>query len=280
LEQNHFLAFDDELHRYLAIDRNDVTVFSVDWLAIADSLSKHAGLVRSLETIICKSAWHLATKQTQLGDACPIFLGRGLLQASLLQIRNQTDRPFVLLRLRSKTIDPICSKLLQEQRGIVLSLPESTQIGESQEIVFSQSALERMRRVGTPSLSKSAANKSTNCFPTPPGCAWSAIKVRFLDMETVSISAAGIVGRYHYSEMGFANLNNKRPSVQWELLRAFARGYGTLTWDSPGANRKNQKRRERLSAVLNDFFGLPDDPIHWMADQCGWQTKFVLEPER
>jgi hypothetical protein len=74
--------------------------------------------------------------------------------------------------------------------------------------------------------------------------------------------------------VGLANRKTGRPSVQWELLSAFAAGNGTLTWRSPQADRRNQKRRELLARSLRRFFRLEEDPFEPYSN--GWRTKFQV----
>ena len=57
-------------------------------------------------------------------------------------------------------------------------------------------------------------------------------------------------------------------------LRAFAAGGGILTWRSPGANRRNQKRRELLARALQAFFRIEGDPI--VPQDDGWRTRFAI----
>ncbi len=195
---------------------------------------------------------------------------------TLTCIADQTQQPFVLLRLRTKHIDSLCGRLLEERRGLLLSLSEATLPNEHGAIEFTQPAIDRIQTFQQAYLPKASSKVAKSGFSTPPKCPWSAIKIRFLDIDTVSITAAGVVGRYHFTEMGFARAGNKRSNIQWELLRLFAKSYGTMTWTSPGASRQNQKRKERLSEALCKFFGISDDPIRWMPDRCGWQTLFAL----
>ncbi len=198
---------------------------------------------------------------------------------TLTYIADQTQQPFVLLRLRTKQIDSLCRRLLDERRGLLLTLSEVTQPSDEGAVAFTQPAIDRILSFQQAYLPKPPSKIARSGFPTPPKCTWSAIKIRFLDIDTVSITAAGVVGRYHFTEMGFARACNKRSNIQWELLRLFAKSYGTMTWTSPGASRQNQKRKERLSEALCKFFGISDDPIRWMPDRCGWQTLFALDPE-
>lgn len=111
----------------------------------------------------------------------------------------------------------------------------------------------------------------------PPGTKWSEIKIRFKDGHTVSIMIGGKFKRIcHYSEMGMGKKSSD-PTVQWELLHAFAIGHGTLTWDNSFADKKNQKRRERLARDLRAIFGVESDPIEFIQGD-GWRTRFQIEP--
>jgi hypothetical protein len=83
---------------------------------------------------------------------------------------------------------------------------------------------------------------------------------------------------YSFGEMGMANRKNSRPTVQWELLRDFAAGYGVLTWRSAGADRRNKKRREKLARDLQAFFRVEGDPF--VRHDDGWRTRFQIEPDR
>lgn len=278
-EPYRYLVYDEESHTSRSIDRAEVTVFGIDWGRVADSLCGQSGFHRSATSACTRPVWHWGTAHPQMGFAFPLFLASGLLLDTLTSIGDQTNQPFVVLRLRTKPIDSLCGRLLNERRGLLLSLAEVTEPTESNAIAFTQPALESITSFLQQFLPKQSAKMPASGFPTPPNCSWSAIKIRFLDIDTVSITANGVVGRYHFTEMGFCRAGNKRPNVQWELLRAFAKSYGTLTWTSPGASRQNQKRKERLSEALCEFFGISDDPIRWMPDRCGWQTLFALDPE-
>ncbi len=278
-ESCRYLTYDENSHNSRSIDRAEVTVFGIDWSRVADSLCGQTGFHRSTSSVSIKPAWHWGTAQPQMGFAFPLYIAAGPLIDTLTSIGDQTNQPFVVLRLRTKPIDSLCGRLLNERRGLLLSLAEVTQPSDLGAIVFTQPALESIKSFQQPFLPKQPAKVAKPGFPTPPNCSWSAIKIRFLDIDTVSITAAGVTGRYHFTEMGFARAGNKHSNVQWELLRAFAKSYGTLTWTSPGASRQNQKRKERLSETLCEFFGISDDPIRWMPDRCGWQTLFALDPE-
>jgi hypothetical protein len=119
----------------------------------------------------------------------------------------------------------------------------------------------------------------TKRFPTPKGATWSDVKMNFVDGETLSIRVGEQTGRSIYSEMGMIDGRNKRPTKQWEFLRALATHKGYLTWDSPAADRKQKKRREVLSENLKAFFGIEGDPIELTEDRKGWRTVFSISDD-
>lgn len=123
----------------------------------------------------------------------------------------------------------------------------------------------------------SASTPST--FPTPEGTTWADVSIRFRDGHTVSVKAKDARGVFTYAQMGMVDRRNGNPTKQWDLLRAFAEGHGTMTWSHSKADRRNQKRRELLARDLRRFFGLHHDPITLSADGMGWITVFgVVSP--
>jgi hypothetical protein len=98
--------------------------------------------------------------------------------------------------------------------------------------------------------------------------------MRLPDGHTASIQIGAVHGVFTYTQMGLANRKNGNPSVQWELLRAFADGYGSLTWRSSQADRRNQKRRELLAQRLRQFFRIETDPF--VTSGNGWRARFSI----
>lgn len=279
-EPHHYVAYDDVAERIVPIDRKQAAVFGINWNSIADSLCDSAGFERLLNLSPQTTAEQIGVDQPRAGFSFPVIMQRGPLLSALTHIADQREQPFVLLRLRSKNIDALCSRILRERHGLLLTLSESTMLSDDASVVFTPEAIARIDAFRQQHLPHVKPQESSIGFPTPAGCTWSAVRIRFIDGETVTISAGIVVGRYLYSQMGFAKVNNRRPNIQWELLRSLATGHGLMTWQSPDASRKNQKRRERLSAALIKFFRISGDPIRLTADKSGWQTEFALEPDR
>lgn len=124
---------------------------------------------------------------------------------------------------------------------------------------------------------KTIGDRDQPRFPTPAGSAWPEVQIRFRDAHTVSVSV-GVESRVlTYADMGMANKNSRNPTVQWDLLYAFAQAHGLLTWFSPAAARENQKRRERLADDLQRFFGIDEDPFE--SREGGWRARFTIEPD-
>lgn len=131
----------------------------------------------------------------------------------------------------------------------------------------------------TQSTTASSSPKNGNAgakFPTPAGASWAMVSIKFLDGETVSIKVGDQTGRYLFSEMGMIDGRSKKPTKQWDLLQAFARRGGILTWTDAEADRRNQKRREKLAENLKDFFGIAGEPIVLTEDKKGWRVVFTV----
>jgi hypothetical protein len=143
------------------------------------------------------------------------------------------------------------------------------------------------RLLGEPMAMKTAqsngspANEAASkpAFPTPEGAKWTDVSIKVVDGETVAIKLGDHARRYVYSEMGMIDGRTKKPTKQWELLQLFAGNHGLLTWQSSGADRKNQKRREVLSDNLRTFFGIEGEPIVLTDDKKGWRTTFSITPD-
>lgn len=124
-----------------------------------------------------------------------------------------------------------------------------------------------------------AAETGPVYFPTPPGARWSNVRIGFLDGHRVTVKVGAVKRTLNYTQMGFVDGRSAEPDVQWELLRTFAAGSGTLTWDSSEADRKHQKRKELLAQALQAFFRIEGDPIVTSTDGGGWRTVFAVVPD-
>ena len=151
--------------------------------------------------------------------------------------------------------------------------PDS-QVKEDATSLLLQMADERERMPSMAVKKRLDTRKPASEFPTPKGAGWEEVSIRFIDRHSVYIKAQDVTGIYHYAEMGMVNRKNAMPTVQWELLEAFAEGHGLLDWSSRRADRKNQKRKENLATDLQRFFRIDGDPF--VIEGNGWRAHFAV----
>ena len=184
------------------------------------------------------------------------------------------QEPFLLMVPSRRTLRSRGEELLRRRKAGLVPLDEGSEIDEHGRLAATpcgRRAIDEFRKSMVPSADDSS---DMAFFPTPPEATWKDVKIRLVDGHTVSVCAGAAHGVFNYTQLGLANRKNGSPSVQWELLRAFAAGSGILTWRSPAANRRNQKRRELLARALQAFFRIDGDPI--VSQDDGWRTRFAI----
>ena len=116
-------------------------------------------------------------------------------------------------------------------------------------------------------------------FPTPPGARWEEVTIRFITQHQVHVRVRGEAGAYEHTQMGMASKRNDQPTKQWELLQLFAEHRGEITWESPGADRKNAHRRLALARQLRDSLASTAIRSTSCLGGRGWRTRFTVIPE-
>ena len=116
-------------------------------------------------------------------------------------------------------------------------------------------------------------------FSTPSDSTWENVNLKFVDGHRVSVKVKFERGLFNYTQMGMANSKNGEPTVQWDLLRAFAEERGELTWGSRKADANNKKRKGNLARDLSRFFRIDGDPFVYDETIKGWRSRFHIEPE-
>lgn len=198
-------------------------------------------------------------------------------QEDLRRVIVDQRSPFVLLVPTLRYINVAAQQLLEREHILLIPLMDAVQFTARGSLVLApeyQLLMTQFLRHHGPAP---AVTREEVCFPTPPDANWEQVRMRFIDGETVSVVIEERSAMLNYTQLGMVNLRNGRPTVQWELLRMFATSYGYLDWDSPHADRKNQKRKELLSKQLRKFFGIDSEPFE--LDGNGWQTRFALTPD-
>lgn len=274
-----FVAFDDETGKIIDLDQRDVACYQLDFAKLAESLCLSAGFEQKLNAPPSGDLVQIGTDCPRMGYSFPVFLVRGPLDRTLMHLVSRDDCPSILCRFVERDLSPFAASVIRDKGSLLMALETQTNVSDEGAIVFSAEANQRIENFCQSHLPNTNAAQPAICFPTPTACGWSDVVIRFVDGETVSISAGRERGNYLYAQMGLVDARNGRPNKQWELLRAFADGRGLMTWQSAGAHRKNKKRRENLSASLRDFFRIPGEPIELTEDGKGWRTAFQIEGE-
>ena len=124
----------------------------------------------------------------------------------------------------------------------------------------------------------------------PSGTKWEHITIQFLDYEKVKIQAPDkFIKVADFRKMGFENLKNGRPNMQWKLLYDLSRYRGDLSWtittyrkkvDShPLSTPKIRKQIQRLSDTLKEYFNINEPPFYDYIKFEAYKTKFFLLPD-
>jgi hypothetical protein len=190
------------------------------------------------------------------------------------------DDPFIVIAPTSRRSDPGCLQMLNLRKCLFLTLPDVLKIDGSGTPVASgqcDKLLDDFHLAIIPALQPdSSAATPIAFFPTPPNATWSDVQILFRDGHTVVISAGDKSGVYNFAQMGMSKSNTGTPTVQWELLEAFANEHGVLTWHSERADRRWKKQKHLLAQHLRRFFRIDDDPFAYLRDSKGWEAKFDI----
>lgn len=273
----------------LTLARADVVVYEMDLARLAAEvrpllgITGHGGPNRS-EGLL--RTFFLGDYEPVAGHRFPAYLtvqndADGF--TSVVERLSARDvRPFLVVAPTAELVGPRCAEMLGARGSVALGLVDLVGIDERGRLA-TDALVERTLHGFRDRVIEAAAPPQTRdgmaFFATPPGSAWGDVALRFRDGHTVSVRVREERGIFSYAQMGMASKKNAEPTVQWTLLRSFARGNGLLTWQSPDATRENQKRRENLARDLGRFFRIDDDPIAPTEDGKGWRVRFSLHPE-
>lgn len=77
-----------------------------------------------------------------------------------------------------------------------------------------------------------------------------------------------------YEDMGFLDARTGRPTIQWELLKLFAKNSGEIPANSSDARDSYKKQKQLLSQKLQQYFSIDFDPFE--PYERAYKTKFVI----
>jgi len=124
-------------------------------------------------------------------------------------------------------------------------------------------ASEARGRVVGSDLSALAARLGKQSPEEKKPLAWQEIEIAFLSDERVEIrSGDNSRTTYNYSELGFEDRRNGKPSLAWAVLLELAKKSGEMRQQPAGSVRaKAQKRIEEIREKLRSHFNIEVDPI-------------------
>lgn len=215
------------------------------------------------------------------GYTFPVFLsfprGSDELERTFDAIAARTIGPFLLCTPTRRFCTAHIEGETTRRQAILLPLDECLEFATSREISLTDAGVQAIAAFHAANLPRPQSPEEAVFFPTPPDASWSDVRMRFVDGETVAIAVGDVKQRCNYTQLGMASRRNGRPTRQWDLLRSFAAGYGSLDWSSRQADRSHQKQKELLSKRLRFVFRIDEDPFDLSGN--GWRTRFALQPD-
>jgi hypothetical protein len=227
--------------------------------------------------------WRIGAYHPISGYSFPAYLAIPLESANLQRtvevLASRADKPFILFAPTGRRLSPASGVILKEKKALFLALADTLVCEEAGRWAASSHAIQALEAFRKRVIPEADICDGSVFFPTPPNATWGDLRMKFIDGETVSVKIRDVAGTFLFSQMGMADRRNSRVTRQWELLRQFARGYGSMTWKSRGADRKNQKRRDNLAKDLKTFSRIEGEPIVLTDDRQGWRTVFEIKPD-
>jgi len=268
----------------LALKRADIVAYELDLAKLGTRLRVMLELAGDGAPIPAGEhtrTLYFGAYQPVEGSAFPAYLTLASdaeeVQSVVDDLLRRETRAFILLVPAVDSLAPDCLEVLAARGSIALALADITGVDDRGQLALARPAdvlLAPFREAVMLEAARGTGNGMV-FFRTPAGATWEQVEIRFKDSHTVRVRVLDAHGVFHYAQMGMANGKNSKPTRQWELLEAFAEARGTLTWKSPHADRKNQKRRELLAKDLRAFFRIDGDPMPLTADGGGWRARFT-----
>lgn len=279
--EDDIVAVDPETGETSPLKHEDIVIWKLDAEALMRGVAEALGLVGTPSSVgMGDRLWWLGDFTPVEGVRFPVYLATSRDAREVVSsggyVAALTTSPLILVTPTRSAAGPALDTLLVGGRVAWLALEG--------EVEWDGEAAFRLRRPLREALHgflKKHAPIAVDAvepkrFPTPPGATWSGVSMSVVDGHTMQVRIGDLTRRLTFHDMGLEDRRTKSPSVQFELLMAFADAHGLLTWSSPAATRQNQKRRERLAAQLSAYFGIDDDPF--LPDGDGWCAKFSIAP--
>jgi len=281
LGKNRYDAVSEDSQEFFSVTVEEITIHELNLpqffreVARALDLQHQVSKVSGLAFI-----YQIGTFNATAGYRVPVYLSmhsrQERLQNAIQRLVITHEKPFVLLLPTDDLLQASEKDILDHKGMPCLTLADSLVLdddGTFRAYPAVGKIFEEFRQKVT---DEAVSETGVVFFDSPADAGWSDLEVRFIDDDTVGVRVGQKHGIFNFAQMGMANRRNGRPTTQWDLLRAFADEYGRLTWRNRKADRRNQKRREKLTRNLQDFFRFRGDPFVY--EEGGWQSRFKIVP--
>ncbi len=264
------------------VDPGDRVIYEFDVDGSLQALARACDL-RGNHERVAQRLWRLGDWAPIAGDAFPVFMSLAgntrEFESHAGIAASRSGGPFVLLSGSGRWHRDPTRSVANGTRSAIASIRSLVEVKPDGAIVQARTMNDALPSFLAEHSPVAAGVAQSERFPTPPGSSWSDVQMRFIDGHTVRITVGEVVRHMTYHDMGLEVKRSKKPDVQFELLRVFAEAGGELDWKTHGADRANQKRRERLAAALQDLFRIEGDPFEYDASLKGWRTRFSVESD-
>ncbi len=280
-EDGVFEGYNEKTETYVPVDRRSLVCYEFSVVKLAKTLSDLIGFAPNTEqlddTHYCYLLGQFGGKS---GAGFAFYFAKESdsrrMSRCLDAIQLKDQRPYVLLLTSMRMLSPQFSRVLNDKGCLIVPL-EQSMVRDEDGWMLTDWARKELVVLRDRLLPKPQA--AVGKFPTPAGCSWKDVEIRFQDSHTVTVIAGEQHERLMFTQMGLANAKNGLPNMQWELLYSLSQGHGLMTWNSPGARRENRKHREALNKTLRAFFGIDGDPIGLTDDKKGYRCVCKLVPD-
>jgi hypothetical protein len=285
LDRDRVEAISEDGGDQIVIAKADVLLYRVEFRALCREIAEALGFVEESDPISDVPEVHpVGSYRPFAGHTFPALLAcpndEQAATQSVEALLARVVAPFLFIVPTGRTITRNITELLAKRKAACIKLTEAVEGDTNGTLVRTQFGERDLLEFRDDTIPQAKGDPPHAFFPTPSGARWSDLRIKFVDQETISIRIGEVTKIQTYVDVGLVDRRNGRPDVQWKLLYEFARDYGFLTWDSAGASRKNQARRDALVSKLKSFFRIEGEPIGWLdRPNKGWRTAFSVERE-
>lgn len=280
--EGEFEGLNNLTDQIVPLERSDLVCFEFDVFKLAKLLAEFIGFTPRVQNLgIPIHRYQIGQYGKLDGAGFSLFFVKAN-SADYVDICVDTlivmhPQPFVMFVTTDEMLGERTRRIVSQQTNrLVLTLDATLLLNEEQQWNLSQQARDAIVAFRDQVCQVVDRASDIVCFDTPESATWHDVSLRFLDTESLTVSVKSKRSVVTYVDLGLVDKRNGRPDVQWRLLQAFATSHGVMTWDSPGASRKNQKRKEYLAQQLKKFFAIEQEPFELTPNRKGWRCVFAI----